>query len=150
MQQKSEQIALAKLEQIAEVTMKNPSPMTVKDANSILAHRIVEHYADLSDLDFNKQVFIYISRTLFGIRSVYENVRVVNLRNCQLYVDHIEPLLHMLRNPKLEAIDLSRNCLSEEMLVSILQVLRVRHFQLFSLSHSSDCGYLSFENRVVA
>ena len=127
LEEKSDQIALDKLEEMAELTMKDPPPLTVKDASAILISRVQGHVADLSNIELNQQVFIYLSRALFGVKNhkQYEDVRVLFVKNCELKTAHIEPLLHVLRNPKCEAIDISKNNINEEMLVKILHTLRV-------------------------
>jgi hypothetical protein len=140
LEEKTEQFALEKLEALAEMTMKDPPPATVKDANSILISRVTEHYADLSNIYLNKTIFIYLSRTLFGTRSIYANVRIINLKDCDLGIDHIEPLVHILRSPRCDAINLSYNHLTEEMLFKMMEVLRVSVY----LSDCSDMILLSF------
>ncbi len=97
-----------------------------EDLNAILMTRVDDNCADLSDLNLNGWIFNQLIKILFGVRSEYDQITVLDVRNANIGPTMLPMLLHALRNHRLLAIDLAKNDLNEEMFSAILETLRVK------------------------
>jgi hypothetical protein len=96
-----------------------------EDLNAILMTRVDDNCADLSNLNLNTWIFNQLMKIIFGVRSDYDQITILDLHNANMGAPMMPMLLHALRNPRLSALDLSKNEMDEDMFSGILDTLRV-------------------------
>lgn len=114
------------LEVVGNVEMEDGDSHVLNDINEILASRIIDNYiADLSNIPFNRQLFINLIKQLFGTRSPYPNIRIAVFKNCNLGPSLQDALVQLMRSSKIAGIDFSHNSFGEETFIKMLDVLQV-------------------------
>ncbi len=81
---------------------------------------------DLSYLNVDLNSFTGVCKSTFGSKDVGHGFRIVNFSHCDLTDQYTTPLLSVLRNIHVDALDLSHNELSEVALLQMLSILKVR------------------------
>jgi hypothetical protein len=98
---------------------------TKNDFNAILLTRVNDNCADLSDLELSPRLFGQLVKEVFGVRSDYDLVTVLDLQNSGTNNSKLLMLIHAIRNPRLLGLNLSKNDVDEAMLNDMLGALRV-------------------------
>ena len=110
----------------------------MNDFHNAVVDRLYSWIADINGIlseDLSIGLFAKFCKHIFGVRSPFEkDLSIVWLRNCELRDDFIPSISFLLRSPRLEAIDLSHNSLSQKFLQECVPVLKViKNFLLFRL-----------------
>lgn len=101
----------------------------INELHNIIASRQIPWVADMSNVkEMNPNNFAKYCKYIFGVRSPFEReISIALLNNCELTDDHGPSLQFILRNPNLDAIDLSHNDLSNSFLSECATTLKDRN-----------------------
>ena len=107
----------------------------MNEFHNAVVNRLYNWIADISDSlseDLSIGLFAKFCKHIFGVRSPFEkDLSIVWFRNCELRDDFIPSISFLLRSPRLEAIDLSHNNLSQKFMQECVPVLKVKRSFLF-------------------
>jgi len=112
--------AAAEIEDTAQT-----EPIKFEDVQRILLSRTSPWSLDLSGACLDKVLLGKVSKEVFGPRGSFEAINSVYLAQCNLTDEFILPVLSMIRSPRLQAIDLSRNEFSDVLFLQLLTTLQV-------------------------
>lgn len=126
------------LEAAAEVEGMAPAePIKFEDVQRILLNRTTAWALDLSGVCLDKNLLGKVSKEVFGPRGSFDTINSVYLAGCSLTDEFILPVLSMIRSPRLQAIDLSRNEFSDVLFLQLLTALQVRFVFLFLINNAN-------------
>ena len=110
------------------------------DANILLAARIEGNVANFSETNFTRAIFFNVMRELFSPKTNnFPFVNVLLIDNCSVDSDYADAVYNALKNPKLEAIDLSHNFINGEMMFNIVSILAVGDLNFFTFHFLIPC-----------
>ena len=116
------------LEAAAEVDSEHiENNASYADIQKILIERISSWALDLSKTKMNLLDFSKLCKEVFGSRSSFDSINLVDLHNCGLTDEYTTPLISFIRSSRLQAIDLSSNELSEIFFLQLLTTLKVTY-----------------------
>lgn len=98
---------------------------TERDINHLLLNPQHAWILNLCNTTISPEAFAKLCKLTFGTKSVYNEYRSIQLSNSGLTDDYSNALCGILRNPRMQAIDLSKNSLSEVFFAQLLGVLSV-------------------------
>lgn len=100
-------------------------PTSYDDLQQLLINRASSWALDLHGISLDKLSFSKLVKEIFGSRSSFDTINLVNLEKCNLSDEYIPSLLSMIRSSRLQAIDLSNNEFSEVLFLQLLTTLQV-------------------------
>lgn len=95
------------------------------NVGALLVQNVQGNFASFNNIPLTKPVFSGLVKSLFGLKSQYPELNVVSFRNCNLDHTSIEAIEYLLRSPRLQGLDISRNNLDDDVLFSFVEVLNV-------------------------
>lgn len=126
----------AKLEHLAEVDeeqdndpIEHIGPVQFKSLSALLFTHIEGNLARFNDVPLSKQMFSGILKAVLGSKAQYPGVDTLWFRNCGLSSTLVEAIEYLIRFPKLQGLDISRNDLNEDVLFSFVELLNVSPFR---------------------
>jgi ElaB/YqjD/DUF883 family membrane-anchored ribosome-binding protein len=96
-----------------------------QDIQQVLTDRVHSWILNLKGVNMTVADFAKLFKEVFGARSAYANITVVDLAQCNLTDEFTTPLLAFIRSSRLQALDLSSNDLSEAFFLQLLTTLKV-------------------------